>query len=99
MADNSNDSIKLNALALANTFAIIDLILHPFFHIWVGINPESYEKLMELFVAGLELNVEPNESSLIHTLVGTVLETAVFWALGFTAAKLYNRLSSGERNE
>ena len=26
---------KLNAIALANTLAIIDLVLHPLFHFWV----------------------------------------------------------------
>ena len=91
MANHNN---KLNALALANTFAIIDLVLHPLFHIWVGINPESYEKLMHLFVAGLDVHVEPHESSLGHIFIGTLLEATIFWALGFVGATLYNKLAS-----
>ena len=42
----------LNRLALANTFGVIDLVLHPLFHLWISIAPESYERLMNLFVAG-----------------------------------------------
>lgn len=84
---------KLNAIALANTFAIIDIILHPLFHLWVSVNPESYEKLMNLFVAGLHLKVTEFDSSFAHIALGTLIEAAIFWALGFIGATLYNRLN------
>ena len=93
MASNSNQTVKLNPLALANTFAIIDLVLHPLFHIWVGVNPESYEKLMHLFVAGLNVNVEPHESSFWYVIGGTVLEASVFLILCFLSSTLYNKLA------
>ncbi len=94
MATNSNQSAKWNVLALANTFAVIDLVLHPLFHIWVGINPESYEKLMHLFVAGLDVHVDKGESGLVHILVGTVIEATVFWVLGATISLVYNKFAS-----
>ncbi len=28
---------KFNIIALANSFAIIDFILHPFFHLWIAL--------------------------------------------------------------
>jgi len=91
---SGNQTAKLNAVALANTFAIIDLVLHPLFHIWVGINPDSYEKLMRLFVAGLRVDVEPYESSLWYIVGGAILEAGLFWILGFAIATLYNKLTS-----
>ena len=85
---------KFNVIALANTFAIIDLVLHPLFHLWVYLSPESYEWAMNLFVAGLQLNVTAFDTSLSHILAGTVVEASVFWMFGFTIAWLYNRLST-----
>lgn len=83
---------KLNPIALANTLAIIDLILHPLFHFWVWASPHSYVWVMNLFVAGLTLNVTSFDSSLFHITLGTLLEVTVFWVLGYSAASLYNRL-------
>ena len=84
---------KLNAVALANTFAIIDIVLHPLFHIWVSMSPGSYEKLMNLFVAGLRLKVTEFDSSFEHIIFGTIIEAAAFWILGFVGASVYNRMS------
>lgn len=84
---------KLNAIAIANTFAIIDLVLHPLFHLWVSVAPESYEKAMNLFVAGLQLKVTEFDSSIEHIIIGTILEAAAFWLLGFAGASLYNKLN------
>lgn len=84
---------KLNAIALANTAAIIDLILHPLFHLWVYLSPDSYEWVMNIFVAGLQLNVTSFDSSLSHLALGTIVEAGVFWLLGYSVASLYNRLS------
>ena len=85
---------KINAIALANTFAIIDLILHPLFHVWIAIHPDSYELVMNLFVAGLHLEVTHFDSSLEHIILGTIIEATVFWILGFVGASIYNRLSN-----
>lgn len=82
---------KFNAIALANTIAVIDLVLHPLFHLWVYLSPSSYEWVMNLFVAGLQLNVTSFDSSLWHILLGTVVEAGVFWLLGYCFASLYNR--------
>ncbi|OGG79951.1 hypothetical protein A3A39_01030 [Candidatus Kaiserbacteria bacterium RIFCSPLOWO2_01_FULL_54_13] len=84
---------KLNAVALANTFAIIDLVLHPLFHLWIWVSPGTYEWAMNIFIAGLKLNVTSFDSGLSHVVLGTVLEAAVFWILGYSVAFLYNRLS------
>lgn len=85
--------MKLNIFAFANTLAIIDLILHPLFHIWIYVSPESYEWLMHLFVAGLQLNVTAFDSSIPHIILGTVIEAGVFWLLGVFVATLYNKLA------
>lgn len=82
---------KFNAIALANTVAIIDIILHPLFHFWVAVSPHSYERLMNIFVAGLHLQVNELDISLSHILLGTVLEAGAFWILGFSFASIYNR--------
>ncbi len=84
---------KFNAFALANTIALIDLILHPLFHVWVAIAPRSYEKLMNVFVAGLHLQVTNFDVSIRHILLGTVLEAGAFWILGLSFALIYNRFS------
>ncbi|HEY4490137.1 MAG TPA: hypothetical protein VJC12_02680 [Candidatus Paceibacterota bacterium] len=84
---------KLDAIAFANTLAIFDLVLHPLFHFWVWVSPNSYEWIMNLFVAGLKLNVTSFDSSLLNITLGTILEVATFWILGYTVASLYNRLS------
>ena len=85
--------MKFNVLALANTFAIIDIVLHPLFHAWISVNPTSYEWLMNLFVAGLHLEVTHFDSSISHIVLGTVFEAAVFWMLGASVALVYNKLS------
>ena len=79
-----------NALALANTFALIDIVLHPFFHIWVSISPSSYERVMNLFVAGLQLKVTEFDTSISHIILGAIIEAAVFWLLGCVIALTYN---------
>ena len=84
---------KFNVLALANTFALIDIVLHPLFHLWVSVAPSSYEKVMNLFVAGLQVRVTDFDTSLWHIAVGTVVEAAVFWLLGGVVAVVYNRIS------
>jgi len=85
---------QLNPHALANTFAILDLIGHPLIHLWVAIHPASYEYLMQIFVAGLHLQVDQAfELSLGNLLLSTVLEAGIFWILGYVGASLYNKLS------
>ena len=84
---------KFNVLAFANTFAIIDIILHPLFHIWVSVAPRSYERLMNLFVAGLHLQVTEFDINIWHILMSTIIEASVFWILGAAIALIYNKLS------
>jgi len=85
---------QLNPVALANTFAILDLVGHPLIHAWVAIHPDSYEYLMHVFVAGLTVNVDPSfDLSFIHLVVGTLLEAGTFWLMGYVGASLYNKLS------
>ncbi len=67
--------------ALANTFAIIDIVLHPLFHLWITIAPRSYEWMMNLFVAGLQLKVTGFDSSLRHIVLGTIVEALAFGCL------------------
>jgi len=82
-----------DVFALANTFAIIDIILHPIFHIWVSFSPRTYESLMNLFVAGLHLQVTDFDVSFGHIFFGTILEAAIFWIFGIVIALIYNKLS------
>lgn len=92
----SNDFPKINAVALGSTFAIIDVILHPLFHLWIAIAPNSYERLMNIFVAGLQLQVTNFDLEFGHLVLGTVLEATIFWLLGFVGAKIYNRFVSSK---
>ena len=84
---------KFDVLALANTFVIIDIILHSLFRIWIWILPSSYERAMNLFVAGLQIEVTSFDLNLSHIIFGTILEAAVFWVFGAAVALLYNKLS------
>ena len=84
---------KFNVFALANTFAIIDLILHSLFRVWIWISPESYQKAINLFVAGWQLEVTSFDLSLSHMIFGTILEATIFWILGAAVAIIYNKLS------
>ena len=85
----------LNPLALANTFAILDLIGHPLIHLWVAVHPRSYEYLMQIFVAGLRLQVDQAFELAPHNLLlSIILEATIFWCLGFFVASIYNRLST-----
>jgi len=89
---------RINPIALANTFGAIDLVLHPLFHIWISIAPKSYEYLMNLFVAGLHLEVTHFDSDLIHIVVSTIIEASVFWVLGFCGATMYNFFVGKSKN-
>jgi len=80
-------------IAFANTLAIIDLILHPLFHLWISIAPRSYEWTMNLFVAGLQLQVTNFDLSLTHIALGTIIEASAFWILGAMIALIYNKLA------
>jgi len=84
---------KFNIIAFANTLAIIDLILHPLFHLWISIASRSYEWMMNLFVAGLHLQVTDFDSSLSHIALGTIVEASAFWVLGAMIALIYNKLT------
>ena len=84
---------KFSVFGLANTFAIIDVILHPLFHVWVAIAPGSYQRLMNLFVAGLHLQVTEFDTSVLHIIFGTIVEASVFWLLGAFVAIVYNKVA------
>lgn len=84
---------KFSVIGLANTLAIIDLILHPFFHLWISVAPRSYEWMMNLFVAGLHLQVTEFDSSLSHIALGTIVEASTFWILGAVVAWIYNKVA------
>lgn len=86
---------KFDVLALANTFAIIDVVLHPLFHVWVSVAPRSYEKAMNLFVAGWQLHVTEFDTSIVHIALGTIVEASVFWIFG---AIVQSRIT-GSRDE
>jgi len=86
--------MKLNTIALANTFAVIDVVLHSLFRVWAFLSPDSYVWAMHLFVEGLQLNIDPSfDLNVSNFTIGTVLEAATFWILGFCIALLYNRFS------
>jgi len=82
---------KLNAVALANTFAAIDLVLHPLFHVWGWVLPRSYETFMHEFVIGLNVRVE--ETFAPAFFVFWILEAVAFWIFGYLVASVYNWFS------
>ncbi len=85
---------KLNVIAFANTLGIIDLILHPLFHIWGWFWPRSYETAMHEFVIGLDLHVAERFSPIFF--IFWILEAVAFWLLGAIVALLYNKLSENK---
>ena len=85
---------KLDILALANTFAVIDLVLHPLFHIWGWFLPRMYESLMHEFVIGLNLKVDETFSP--NFFIYWILESAAFWLLGAIVAIIYNQYISSQ---
>jgi hypothetical protein len=48
---------------------------------------------MNLFVAGLHLQVTDFDSSLSHIILGTIVEASAFWVLGAMIALIYNKLA------
>ena len=48
---------------------------------------------MNLFVAGLHVEVTAFDTSILHIILGTIIEAGVLWLLGATVALLYNRLT------
>lgn len=84
---------KFNAIALAHTIATVDLVLHPLFHLWVYLAPQTYVQVMNMFVAGLQLQISSIDTSLTHVLLGTIAEATALWILGYGFASLYNRLA------
>jgi hypothetical protein len=82
---------RLDVLALANTLALIDLVLHPLFHLWGWVAPRSYEAAMHEFVIGLHLRVDERFTPTF--ILFWILEAAAFWLLGAIAGLLYNRLA------
>ena len=82
---------KFDIFALANTFASIDLVLHPLFHIWGWYFPRSYEQAMHEFVIGLKLTVDEKFTPVFF--IYWILEAVVFWLLGASVGLLYNKLT------
>ena len=91
-------SKKLDVIALANTFAVMDIILHMLFRIWIWVSPSSYEQTIHLFVAGLNIKVSSFDISIYNILISTFLEAIAFWVLGFAVAIIYNKLSGNKQN-
>jgi len=83
---------KLDALAFANTFGLIVLIMHPFFHVWAYLSPESYALIVRMFFPGFRVVIDSFDYSLPIILISTLLKSAVFWIVSFLGATLYNKL-------
>ena len=87
-------SKKFSVYALANTFAIIDLILHPLFRVWVWLSPQTYEFAMKFFVAGWEIHTTAGfDLNPVNIVLSTIIEASLLWLLGAAVAILYNKLS------
>lgn len=82
---------KLDVFAFANTLAIIDMVLHPLFHIWGWFFPKLYEAVMSEFVIGLSLNVSKQFEPTFF--VFWIFEAVSFWILGYAIAYMYNKLA------
>jgi len=85
---------KFNVIALANTFAVIDIVLHLLFRLWIWISPGSYENIIHLFVAGLNVEVTAFDFNISNLIFSTVLEAIGFWVLGAAVALIYNKFSN-----
>jgi len=85
---------KLNAYAMGNTLGLIVLILHPLFHLWTFLSPESYQFIVRMFFPGFIVTITPFDFSTTIILFATILKSAVFWLLGFIGALLYNKFAA-----
>ena len=66
----------------------------PLFRLWILAAPETYEKAMRLFVAGIQIRVDPQvDLNLFNFAVSTLLEAAVFWLFGALVGVVYNKFS------
>ena len=88
----STEVKKLDALAYGNTFGLIVLILHPIFHIWTYLSPESYGLIVRMFFPGFRVIIDSFDYSVSITILSTLLKSVVFWLFGFIGATLYNKL-------
>lgn len=84
--------MTLKAIPLANTLAIMALVLHSFFHAWAILSSQSYVAAVRMSVAGLQLSVNATDASVLHFVLGTIGEVASFWLFGAAVATLYNAL-------
>ena len=48
---------------------------------------------MNLFIAGLHVQVTEFDTRFNHIVLGTIIEASIFWIFGAAIALLYNRLA------
>ena len=82
---------KIHVIALANTFAVVDIVIHSIAVFWMSQSPESFLFILRYFVEGLKLETDPSVHLTISDyFFGTALEGAFFWVLGASLAICYN---------
>ncbi len=83
---------KLSVLKTASLFAALTFIGHLSIRAWIWIHPESYEWLLNAFVAGLQINVTDFDLDPTVLVVGTLLETLSAFLAGAILAIALNYL-------
>lgn len=82
---------KINVIALANAFAVVDIIVHSIASLWMSQSSESFLFILRYFVDGLKLEADPSlHMSYFDYFLGTLIEGAFFWVLGASLAICYN---------
>jgi hypothetical protein len=89
--DPSAPAQKLDVIALANSIAVVDTVLHLLFHLWGWWAPQSYENSMAEFALGFPVKIQHGFGTSFF--VFWAIEVAFFWLLGATIALLYNTFS------
>lgn len=82
---------KIHVIAMANTFAVVDIVIHSIAVFWMSKSPESFLFILRYFVEGLKLEADPSvHMTVFDYFFGTALEGAFFWVLGAFLAICYN---------
>lgn len=89
--DHSSRTQELNVIALANTVAVVDMVLHLVFHLWGWRAPRSYERSMAEFALGFQVKVKQGVGP--RFFVFWAIEITSFWVFGAVIALLYNAFS------
>lgn len=88
---------KLSAVKMGHASGGFVFILHPLFHLWTALHPQSYVYMLKLFLPGIQPVVTPFDYSVTNTIIATLTKALAFWVIGFAVASFYNLLLTNKK--